>query len=210
MGPGRHFVHYFVRRQRLVNFVAIVEQDTLDRRVLDGPRRRRRRSRGLRRAGTRRSARSCGSVDETYIWALFDRPPLARWSVGAGHPARRRLPPDAAVHGPRRSPGDRGRRDPHRLPRTGRLGRGRRAAPLRAAAPPADVAAPSPVDAPTRPGSTCPTARPAPAATRRWPPNRPTGRSTPSPGSTNTTHPHSTIRSQDEARTVSNSVLRVR
>jgi salicylate hydroxylase len=28
MGPGKHFVHYFVRDRRLVNFVAIVEQDT--------------------------------------------------------------------------------------------------------------------------------------------------------------------------------------
>jgi hypothetical protein len=27
MGPGRHFVHYFVRNRRLLNFVAIVEQD---------------------------------------------------------------------------------------------------------------------------------------------------------------------------------------
>jgi salicylate hydroxylase len=31
MGPGRHFVHYFVSSRRLVNFVAIVEQDTWTR-----------------------------------------------------------------------------------------------------------------------------------------------------------------------------------
>ena len=31
MGPGRHFVHYFVSGRRLVNFVAIVEQDTWTR-----------------------------------------------------------------------------------------------------------------------------------------------------------------------------------
>ena len=30
-GPGRHFVHYFVSGRRLVNFVAIVEQDTWTR-----------------------------------------------------------------------------------------------------------------------------------------------------------------------------------
>ncbi len=28
IGPGRHFVHYFVRNEQLLNFVAIVEQDT--------------------------------------------------------------------------------------------------------------------------------------------------------------------------------------
>ena len=56
MGPGRHFVHYFVQRRRLVNFVAIVEQDTLDARVVDRPRRGRRRARrvrGLASAGAR-------------------------------------------------------------------------------------------------------------------------------------------------------------
>jgi salicylate hydroxylase len=31
MGPGRHFIHYFVRDRRLLCFVAIVEQDTWTR-----------------------------------------------------------------------------------------------------------------------------------------------------------------------------------
>jgi 2-polyprenyl-6-methoxyphenol hydroxylase-like FAD-dependent oxidoreductase len=31
MGPGRHFVHYFVQNRQLLNFVAIVEQDTWTR-----------------------------------------------------------------------------------------------------------------------------------------------------------------------------------
>jgi hypothetical protein len=31
MGPGRRFVHYFVSGGRLVNFVAVVEQDTWTR-----------------------------------------------------------------------------------------------------------------------------------------------------------------------------------
>ena len=30
-GPRKHFVHYFVQGERLVNFVAIVEQDTWTR-----------------------------------------------------------------------------------------------------------------------------------------------------------------------------------
>jgi salicylate hydroxylase len=81
MGPGRHFVHYFVRRQRLVNFVAIVEQDTwtgeswTDRGdVADAV---------AAFDGWHSQVQTIlRSVDETYIWALFDRPPLARWSVG--------------------------------------------------------------------------------------------------------------------------------
>lgn len=81
MGPGRHFVQYFVSRGRLVNFVAVIEQDTW----------------------TRESWTDCGdvadaltafegwhpqvraileAVDETFIWALFDRAPLERWSAG--------------------------------------------------------------------------------------------------------------------------------
>jgi salicylate hydroxylase len=92
LGPGRHFIHYSVSGGRLVNFVAVVEQD----------------------AWTRESWTDRGnladalaaydgwhpqvhtilqSVDETFVWALFDRAPLDRWSAGrvtllgdAGHP----------------------------------------------------------------------------------------------------------------------------
>ena len=81
MGPGRHFVHYFVSGRRLVNFVAVVEQDTWTREswtdrgevadalaAFDGwhPQ-----VRGI-----------LEGVDETFVWALFDRAPLARWSAG--------------------------------------------------------------------------------------------------------------------------------
>ena len=31
MGPGKHFVHYYVQKRRLVNFVALMEQDTWTR-----------------------------------------------------------------------------------------------------------------------------------------------------------------------------------
>jgi salicylate hydroxylase len=81
MGPGKHFVHYFVQRKRLVNFVAIIERDTWMREswsdrgdVADAlaafegwhPQ-----VHGILRA-----------VDETFLWALFDRKPMSRWSVG--------------------------------------------------------------------------------------------------------------------------------
>lgn len=81
MGPGQHFVHYFVSQRRLVNFVAIVEQDTWTREswtdcgdVADAL---------AAFEGWHPQVRTIlGAVDETFIWALFDRPPLERWSDG--------------------------------------------------------------------------------------------------------------------------------
>ena len=81
MGPGKHFVHYFVSGRRLVNFVAVVEQDTWAREswtdrgeVADAL---------AAFAGWHPQVREIiGAVDETFVWALFDRTPLERWSVG--------------------------------------------------------------------------------------------------------------------------------
>ena len=81
MGPGRHFTHYFVSAGRQVNFVAISEEDTwlreswVDRGevsdVLNAF------------AGWHDQVLSIiDAADETYKWALFDRAPLPRWSVG--------------------------------------------------------------------------------------------------------------------------------
>jgi salicylate hydroxylase len=81
MGPGRHFVHYFVSNRRLVNFVAVVEQDSWTRESWT--------DRGeiadalAAFEGWHAQVRSIiEGVDETFVWALFDRPPLERWSVG--------------------------------------------------------------------------------------------------------------------------------
>lgn len=81
MGPGGHFVHYFVSGGRLVNFVAINERETWTReswtdrgRVADAL---------AAFDGWHPQVRAIiGAVDETFIWALFDRVPLERWSVG--------------------------------------------------------------------------------------------------------------------------------
>src|SRR5580704_4051810 len=81
MGPGRHFVHYFVSAGRLVNFVAVTEEDSwlreswVDRgEVADAL---------AAFAGWHVQVRSIiGAADETYKWALFDRAPLPRWSAG--------------------------------------------------------------------------------------------------------------------------------
>jgi salicylate hydroxylase len=81
MGPGGHFVHYFVRNRELVNFVAVVEQDSWTREswtdrgdVADAL---------AAFAGWHQQLHEIlRSVDETFIWALFDRAPLSRWSSG--------------------------------------------------------------------------------------------------------------------------------
>jgi salicylate hydroxylase len=81
MGPGGHFVHYFVQAGRLVNFVAVVEQDAWARESWT--------DRGdiadalAAFEGWHPQVRGILSeVDETYVWALFDRAPLPRWSDG--------------------------------------------------------------------------------------------------------------------------------
>jgi salicylate hydroxylase len=81
MGPGGHFVHYFVAGGRLVNFVAIKERETWTREswtdhgeVADAL--------AAFKGWHPQVGAIIGAVDETFIWALFDRTPLARWSVG--------------------------------------------------------------------------------------------------------------------------------
>jgi salicylate hydroxylase len=81
MGPGRHFVHYFVSGERLINFVAVVEQDTWTRESWT--------DRGDVEAalaaftGWHPQVRAIlAAVDETFVWALFDRRPFERWVSG--------------------------------------------------------------------------------------------------------------------------------
>src|SRR5262249_4043419 len=81
MGPERHFVHYFVSAGRMINFVAVTEEDSWQRET------------GIDRGevadalaafdGWHPQVRAIiGATDETYKWALFDRAPLPRWSAG--------------------------------------------------------------------------------------------------------------------------------
>jgi salicylate hydroxylase len=81
MGPGKHFVHYYVQNRRLVNFVVAIEQGTWTREswtdrgeVADAL---------AAHEGWHPQVRGIlTAADETFIWALFDRRPMARWSVG--------------------------------------------------------------------------------------------------------------------------------
>jgi salicylate hydroxylase len=81
LGPGGHLVHYFVQGGRLVNVVAIVEQDTwlreawTDRGNVDDVL-------AAYRGWNPQVRRMLEALDETFVWALFDRPPLDHWSRG--------------------------------------------------------------------------------------------------------------------------------
>ena len=85
MGPGAHFVHYYVRRGELVNFVAVVERsDWRDESWT---------ARGDKRqllrdfSGWHPTVRAIidqADPDGCFRWALFDREPLAHWSRGVG------------------------------------------------------------------------------------------------------------------------------
>ena len=81
VGPGGHLVHYFVSRTRLLNFVGWTEHDAWNREDWTD------------RATIARALaafegwhpqirRIIAAADTCFIWALFDREPLPRWSIG--------------------------------------------------------------------------------------------------------------------------------
>ena len=81
MGPGRHFVHYFVSAGHLLNFVGLLEQDTWIEESWT--------ERGniadlaAAYAGFHPQVRGIiSSADQVFKWALLDRMPLPRWSFG--------------------------------------------------------------------------------------------------------------------------------
>jgi salicylate hydroxylase len=81
MCPGAHFVHYFVQNRRLVNFVAVTERDQWTREswtdranVADAL--------AAFEGWNAQLHEILRAVDETFVWALFDRAPLERWSTG--------------------------------------------------------------------------------------------------------------------------------
>ena len=81
VGPGAHFVHYFVSRGRLLNFVGWTEHDTWNREDWTD---RATIARALAAfEGWHPQVRQIIAAAETcFIWALFDRDPLPRWSLG--------------------------------------------------------------------------------------------------------------------------------
>ncbi|HUN39926.1 MAG TPA: FAD-dependent monooxygenase [Acetobacteraceae bacterium] len=81
VGPGAHFVHYYVARGSFLNFVGWTEHDTWNREDWTD---RATTARALAAFETwhRQIRRIIAAADACFIWALFDRDPLPRWSVG--------------------------------------------------------------------------------------------------------------------------------
>jgi salicylate hydroxylase len=81
VGPGAHLVHYPVARGRLLNFVGWTEHDTWNREDWTD---RATVARALAAfAGWHPQVRRIiAAADTCFIWALFDRDPLPRWSKG--------------------------------------------------------------------------------------------------------------------------------
>jgi salicylate hydroxylase len=81
LGPGAHFVHYFVAGGRLHNVVCVVEEDSWTRETWTDTAD----PRELRDAFAGWHPVVSGIIDaleRPLKWALFDRPPLERWSTG--------------------------------------------------------------------------------------------------------------------------------
>jgi salicylate hydroxylase len=81
MGPDKHFVHYYVRNGQLLNFVAVIEQDTWTKEswtdrgdIADAI--------AAYKSWHPQLGGILQAADETFVWGLFERPPMPRWSVG--------------------------------------------------------------------------------------------------------------------------------
>jgi salicylate hydroxylase len=81
VGPGAHLVHYFVSSGRLLNFVGWTEHDSwnredwTDRATIE-------RALAAFEGWHPQIRRIIAAAETCFIWALFDREPLPRWSVG--------------------------------------------------------------------------------------------------------------------------------
>ena len=83
MGPGRHFVHYYVRAGALINCVCVVEKAGWQ--VESWTQRGEHAELALDFAGWHETVTTLidrMDRDACYKWALFDRAPMARWGDG--------------------------------------------------------------------------------------------------------------------------------
>jgi salicylate hydroxylase len=83
MGPGKHFVHYYVRAGTLVNCVCVIEKSGWE--VESWTQRGDRSELASDFAGWHDTVRVLidnMDPDACYKWALFDRPPMPKWSDG--------------------------------------------------------------------------------------------------------------------------------
>ena len=81
MGPQRHFVNYYVKRGEFINFVAVVEDSTWQEESWVSPGDKAELAAEFR--GWHSNVQALiDAADDVNRWALHDRDPLPRWSVG--------------------------------------------------------------------------------------------------------------------------------
>ena len=81
LGPGRHFVSYYLRGTKLINFVAVEERQKWAEERWDEPAN----LAELRQAFSGwdpRITQLLSACEESFLWGLFDHPPLKNWSKG--------------------------------------------------------------------------------------------------------------------------------
>jgi salicylate hydroxylase len=81
LGPRRHFVHYYVRGGDLINFVGIVETDAWQGESWREPGDRTQLA-GAFAGWNPMVTTLIEASEDVYVWALFDRDPLLRWTRG--------------------------------------------------------------------------------------------------------------------------------
>jgi salicylate hydroxylase len=81
VGPGAHFVHYFVASARLLNFVGWTEHDVWNREDWTDQATIAR-ARAAFAGWHPQIDRIISAAETAFIWALFDRDPQPTWSVG--------------------------------------------------------------------------------------------------------------------------------
>ncbi len=81
LGPGSHLVHTFVRHMQMVNFVALIDRENWTKESWTEP--------GhvsdllaFYQNWAPQLRNLLEAVEETFVWALFDRKPMLHWSVG--------------------------------------------------------------------------------------------------------------------------------
>jgi len=81
LGPGRHFVSYYVRGGEQINFVAVEERPKWAEESWDIPADLSELKHAFNGWDPRVTA-LINACDEAYLWGLFDHPPLPKWTHG--------------------------------------------------------------------------------------------------------------------------------
>lgn len=81
LGPGRHFVSYYVRDGEMINFVAVEERNHWVEERWNIPANKRELQTTFQGWDPRVTS-LIAACEQAYLWGLFDHPPLSKWTKG--------------------------------------------------------------------------------------------------------------------------------